>query len=61
MPNNILLNLRGDYELVTRYGSKWMTQILNTASASGLPYIDLSGSQATRTNYKQSFQREYLY
>ena len=54
MPTQSAIFLRPDYELVTRYGAAWQTPILNTASASGLPYIDLYGSQATRANFEQS-------
>ena len=58
MPENILLNLRGDYELVTRYGSKWMTQILDSANEVGLPYTDLYGSNATRSNFENAIAQQ---
>ena len=54
MPTQSAIFLRPDYELVTRYGAAWQTPILNATSTRGLPYIDLYGSDATRTNFEQS-------
>ena len=52
MPTNSLISIRPDYELVTRYGASWMTQILD--SAGGMSVIDLYGANATRTNFEQA-------
>ncbi len=54
MPTNSLLLIRPDYELVTRYGAAWQTQILNAASGAGLPYVDLYGSSANSSNFFSS-------
>ena len=54
MPENILLNLRPAYELVTRYGASWMTQILDSANGVGLPYVDLYGPEATSSNFSSA-------
>ncbi len=48
MPTNSMISIRPDYELVTRYASAWMTQILN---ATNIPVVDLYGSQATANNF----------
>ncbi len=48
MPQNTMLSIRPDYELVTRYGAAWMGQILNAAT---IPVVDLYGSQATASNF----------
>jgi len=58
MPTNSLLTIRPDYELVTRYGAAWQTQILSAAGAAGLPTIDLYGSNATATNFFSSLESQ---
>ena len=55
MPNNILLNLRPSYELVTRYGAVWMKQILN---ATRIPTIDLYGPEATKNNFFSTLETQ---
>ncbi len=58
MPTNSLLNLRPSYELVTRYGAAWETQILNVASSAGLPTIDLYANNATATNFFSNLETQ---
>jgi len=48
MPTNSMLSIRPDYELATRYGAAWQTQILDSIS---LPYTDLYGNEATSANF----------
>ena len=55
MPTNSMLSIRPDYELVTRYGSSWMTQILN---ATTIPVVDLYGSQATTSNFFNTLETQ---
>ena len=40
MPTNSMLSIRPDYEIATRYGAAWQTQILNAANGV-LPVVDL--------------------
>ena len=54
MPNNILVSIRPDYDLVTRYGSAWMTQILNAAGT----FVDLYGPEATRNNFENAIAQQ---
>jgi len=54
MPTNSLVSISPSYELVTRYAASWQTSILSAASSAGLPYVDLYGSNATRTNFEQA-------
>ena len=58
MPTNSMLNIRPDYELVTRYGAAWQTPIINAASATGLPIVDLYGSNATATNFFSNIETQ---
>ena len=54
MPTNALVMIRPDYELVTRYGSSWQTQIVSATGGSGLSVTDLYGNNATRANFEQA-------
>jgi len=58
MPTNSLVSIRPDYELVTRYGAAWETQILNAASSAGLPTTDLYANNATATNFFSSLESQ---
>ena len=51
MPTNTLLQITPSYELVTRYASAWMTNIVNAANSAGILTTDLYGSDATATNF----------
>ena len=53
-----MISIRPNYELATRYGSVWITQILNTANSAGLSYVDLHGENATGTNFFSSLETE---
>lgn len=55
MPTNSLLMIRPDYELVTRYGAAWQTQILNAAN---IPVVDLYGSEATASNFFSALESQ---
>ena len=48
---NSMLSIRPDYEIVTRFGAAWLTQILNAANSAGLNYVDLYKEQATAENF----------
>lgn len=54
MPTNTLVAITPSYCLVTRYGASYMTQILDSANGVGLPYVDLHGAEATRTNFENA-------
>lgn len=58
MQNNSMISIRPDYELATRYGASWQTQILNAAENVGLPTIDLYGAEATSTNFFSSLETQ---
>jgi len=55
MPTNTLLQITPSYELVTRYGASWMTQVLNAAT---IPVVDLYGSEATSSNFFNALETQ---
>ena len=55
MPTNSMLSIRPDYELVTRYATSWMIQVLN---ATTIPVVDLYGSQATSSNFFSALETQ---
>ncbi len=55
MPTNTLLQITPSYELVTRYGASWMTQVLNAAT---IPVVDLYGSEATASNFFSALETQ---
>jgi len=58
MPTNTLLSIRPDYEIATRYGSAWLTQILGAASNAGIPTIDLYKENATASNFFSALETQ---
>ena len=55
MPTNSMISIRPDYELATRYGAAWQSQIVN---ATNMPVIDLYGSEATAENFFSNLESQ---
>ena len=51
MPTNSMLSIRPDYEIATRYGAAWQTNILDVANSVGFSYNDLYKENATGNNF----------
>jgi len=58
MPTNSALIIRPNYCVVTRYGSAYMTQILDSANSKSLPTIDLHGTEATASNFFSNLETQ---
>ena len=50
-----MLSIRPDYEIATRYGAAWQTQILD---ATTLPVVDLYGDGATGSNFFSAIESQ---